>query len=151
LLNSLFNYLQRKGYFSTCQTRFIQFRVAGILYICHQIKSKMVMTKFLRNSFALLVISLFTLTVSCSKDDDDNDPVASFTWELTSNPGEVVFNNTSTNADIYNWSFGNGKSSTVVSPTHVYEQNDSFIVTLTATGKGMTVSVKDTVLVDNMP
>lgn len=109
------------------------------------------MKTFFKNSFTLLAISLFVLVVSCSKDDEDNDPVASFTWELTANPGEVVFNNTSTNADIYNWSFGNGKSSTVVSPTHIYEQNDSFIVTLTATGKGMTVSVKDTVLVDNIP
>jgi PKD repeat protein len=109
-----------------------------------------IMHKF-KNIVAIIFIVSLIVSASCKKDDKNDDPVAAFTWEQTTNPGEIVFKNNSKNASIYSWNFGNGKSSTATNPTHVYDQNDSYIVTLSATGKGLTVSVKDTIVVNNIP
>lgn len=64
-------------------------------------------------------------------------PIASFTWQTsnTNAPSTVVFKNTSTNADaaIYSWDFGDGSTSFIANPTHVYATVGSFTATLTAT------------------
>ena len=105
------------------------------------------MKKFL--PWVLVVFVL--LAIGCKKDDDDNkEPKAAFTWQLTDVPGQVKFTNASTNAQIFEWKFGDGTASTSTSPAHLYEENDSFIVTLKAFGKGSN-SVQDTVLVNNLP
>jgi parallel beta-helix repeat protein len=59
-------------------------------------------------------------------------PVASFT--TTSGGSIYIFNNTSTNATSYMWDFGDGNTSTDVSPSHVYAGVDStYTVQLIAT------------------
>lgn len=98
---------------------------------------------------SILAIFLLAFT-GCSKDDDDDGIQAGFSWQLTANPGEVAFTNTSNNADVYEWNFGDGDGSTAPNPTHVYDDNGEYIVTLKAFGEG-TASVNDTVLVDNIP
>lgn len=66
-------------------------------------------------------------------------PVASFTVDHTSGyaPLIAVFNNMST-GDItgYHWDFGDGTSSSEVSPSHTYNNVGSYAVTLKATGPG---------------
>jgi PKD repeat protein len=57
-------------------------------------------------------------------------PVASFTYNLMDPTVEFV--NTSLNATSYNWTFGDGNSSTEVNPTHTYASDNSYTVTLTA-------------------
>jgi len=57
-------------------------------------------------------------------------PVASFTMNLMD--PTVEFINTSLNATSYNWTFGDGNSSTEVNPTHTYASDNSYTVTLTA-------------------
>ena len=84
------------------------------------------------------------------KKDDNKDVLAAFSFELTANPGEVIFTNSSSNADIYTWNFGDGNSSTIVNPTHVYSDNDTYIVILKAQGSSGSNSVQDTVIVDNI-
>jgi PKD repeat protein len=68
------------------------------------------------------------------------DPIPDFTFTyLNSNqnaPSNVVFSNTSQNADTYKWDFGTGKdSSTQKSPQFLYTLNDDFLVKLEATNK----------------
>jgi PKD repeat protein len=47
----------------------------------------------------------------------------------------VVFTNGSNNAVEYNWDFGDGTSSDVVNPIHVYNSTGTFEVALTAIGR----------------
>lgn len=84
-----------------------------------------------------LFIAVSLIFISCSKNDSTPVaplPIASFLWNTvnTTAPSTVIFNNTSTNATSYNWNFGDGKISTVASPTHVYSTVGTFTVGLTA-------------------
>jgi PKD repeat protein len=61
------------------------------------------------------------------------NPLPSAGFTTTQNENVVGFNNTSQNASTYFWDFGDGTTSTEVSPTHEYLENGEFTVTLTAT------------------
>jgi gliding motility-associated-like protein len=61
-------------------------------------------------------------------------PVALFSAPDTACANAVVkFNNTSQNATIYSWDFGDGGTSTVSQPTHIYAQAGKYTVSLIAT------------------
>ena len=106
---------------------------------------------FTKKYLPWMLVVFVLLAIGCKKDDDDKkEPKAAFTWQLTDVPGEVDFTNTSQNAQTFEWNFGDGTASTATSPMHLYEENDSFIVTLKAFGEGSN-SVRDTVLVNNLP
>ncbi len=56
---------------------------------------------------------------------------------------EYTFTNSSTNAISYEWDFGDGNTSTEVSPTHVYATPDIYTVKLTATSEsGLSASLE---------
>jgi len=57
--------------------------------------------------------------------------VASDTINL-SNGGNISFSNQSNNASNYLWDFGDGNFSNNNSPTHTYNQNGNYLITLTA-------------------
>lgn len=93
------------------------------------------------------IISVATLTLmlsasSCNKNPDDGDPattpIASFTWigNETPAPVEVQFINSSLNANLYEWEFGDGGVSTEKDPVHTYfntsGETKDFIVVLKA-------------------
>ena len=61
--------------------------------------------------------------------------VASFTYSIENNkaPAIVQFSNTSSNSDSYQWSFGDGLSSSEESPSHKFEKSGTFSVKLIAT------------------
>ncbi len=106
----------------------------------------------LKKILPLLTVIALIVWAGCKKDDDDNNvPVAAFSYELTGVPGEVQFINQSQNAALFEWDFGDGGSSTMDNPSHTYDENDDFIVTLEAEGVDQTVSVSDTVTVNNVP
>jgi len=98
-----------------------------------------------------LIIIIGLLVWSGCKKDENKDVLANFSFALTTNPGEVIFTNSSSNADVYEWNFGDGASSLAINPTHVYEENDTYIVILKATGSEGNNSVRDTVIVNNIP
>ncbi len=82
---------------------------------------------------------------SCKKDDDAVvQPVANFTAVVDGPTKTATFTNTSTNAEVYSWDFGDGSTiSSEASPVHVYTTGGDFIVSLTAAGvAGSTASVK---------
>jgi PKD repeat protein len=68
-------------------------------------------------------------------------PVANFTYTGGSvAPATIIFTNTSTNATLYAWDFGDGSGiSTVASPSHTYTQSGTYTVSLSA-GNGSTNS-----------
>lgn len=74
-------------------------------------------------------------------------PVADFAY-TTGNcdgPCTITFINGSTNAKTYKWDFGDTTTSTDEKPTHIYQHEGSYKVTLTATGDGGTHAVQKTV------
>jgi len=96
-----------------------------------------------------LFVGLFLLGMTaCQK-----EPTASFTASKTTvEVGEVVmFTNTSKEGDSYEWSFGDGNTSTTASPTHTYNTAGTFIVTLKAKSKNgkKTDEATTTITVEN--
>ncbi|MDD2983495.1 MAG: PKD domain-containing protein [Crocinitomicaceae bacterium] len=59
---------------------------------------------------------------------DRYNPVSTFGFTINGNA--VTFNNTSTNADISYWNFGDGNTSTDLNPVHTYATVGSYDVTL---------------------
>jgi PKD repeat protein len=64
--------------------------------------------------------------------------VADFSGDPTNGPAPltVYFTNLSSGATNYSWDFGDGNTSTVVSPTNIYTNGGSYTVSLTAIGPG---------------
>jgi len=85
-------------------------------------------------SFARHIIDNFVLQVNTGTPA----PTAGFTAIVRtgSAPFTVTFSNTSTGATSYAWTFGDGGTSTDVSPSHVYQGAGVYTVSLTATGTG---------------
>jgi peptidyl-prolyl cis-trans isomerase B (cyclophilin B) len=75
--------------------------------------------------YTLGVIAL--LTVSCG-------PIANFTYtiEKADAPAKVVFQNSSKKAETYLWQFGDGDTTSSVSPKHQYFASGNYEVTLSA-------------------
>lgn len=82
---------------------------------------------------------------------DKPEPIASFTASTyTPSIDEVVsFTNSSQNATSYTWDFGDGTSSTVPSPTHVFTQAGTFNVQLVAEGEGGTNTAAQIITVNS--
>jgi PKD repeat protein len=78
-------------------------------------------------------------------------PAPSFTYTLGANNNVVYFVNTSTSATRYIWSFGNGNTSTSLSPNNTYLTQGSYTVTLTAINNCDTISTTQLVNVNTFP
>ena len=85
----------------------------------------------------LIVFTLGFIFSMCGKDDDSdtvNNPVANFTITGGDKPAphKVILTNTSTDATAYEWDFGDGVASTITSPSHVYQEEGSYTISLIA-------------------
>lgn len=71
-------------------------------------------------------------------------PVANFTGSplVICPDGVVNFTNTSTGATSYLWNFGDGGTSTLTSPSHIYDRTNSYDVTLIASNDGCKDTLK---------
>jgi PKD repeat protein len=81
-----------------------------------------------------------------------NPPVAAFTVDRVSGPAPltVQFTNRSTgNITAYNWDFGDGNTSTLISPTHTFTTVGSYNVILQVTGQGGVSTVVRQITVSN--
>ncbi len=76
-------------------------------------------------------------------------PTAGFS--STTNGLTATFTNNSANANTYNWSFGDGNSSSENNPVHTYGQDGVYTVTLTATGTCGTSTSTQTVTIVTVP
>ena len=104
--------------------------------------------KYISRLSALAI--LLSLIIGCNDEDtfDPINPTAAFTYEINAdNPFEVSFVSTITDRDSLRWNFGDGGTSTLAHPTHVYAEVGSYDLTLTAFGEpGSTPTVIDTII-----
>lgn len=92
-------------------------------------------------TIAVTVTGIYSVTITnpttgCSITDNvsvtvNYTPVANFI--ATATGLTVVFTNTSTDGASYNWSFGDGGTSTTANPSHTYAVEGAYTVTLTVT------------------
>lgn len=96
----------------------------------------------------------------CTSDETKNQyvkiasPVASFAVsdsESTCPPLIVQFTNTSSNMDTYSWDFGDGNTSSALSPSHFYNVAGVYTAVLTITSKGGCISTKTKTIRVNGP
>ncbi|MDV7395456.1 PKD domain-containing protein, partial [Arthrospira platensis SPKY1] len=60
-------------------------------------------------------------------------PEAGFSYEVQPDGATVVFTNHTVGADSFHWNFGDGDTSLLHSPTHVFDGGGDYTVVLTAT------------------
>jgi PKD repeat protein len=109
--------------------------------------------KTLKNVTLLMALFGLITVSSCKKEDTIAEGVSCFVNSPNAvDVGETVsFTNCSQNASSYNWNFGDGSSSNLSSPNHVYTSAGTYEITLTSenvdglgssTSKSITVSAK---------
>lgn len=98
--------------------------------------------------YITILLALFSIN-SCSDDETYPDPAANFTAsKTTARIGEFVqFTNTSEDATAFRWSFGDGTTSSEISPRKSYEATGVYTVSLVSTGKGGSVISSSTITV----
>src|SRR5688500_17235929 len=97
---------------------------------------------------------VFLFLFFCSGQGRAQSPAASFTFSPNQGcaPLNVQFTNTSTGAVSYQWTFGNGNSSTLANPSNIYSLPGNYTVTLTAVSSGgATASVSQQINVISPP
>ena len=106
---------------------------------------------------AILLISFFV--VSCDEDEPEPEgdaPVAAFTADKTAvETGESIqFTDTSTESPTsWSWDFGDGNNSSSQNPTHSYDAEGTYSVSLTATNEfgSDDVTMTDYITVTDVP
>ena len=101
------------------------------------------------NYLLLLLLGISLLNACKKKEEDPIAPTASFTVSKMTVvvDEEVQFTNTSAEATSYQWSFGDGTTSTEASPKKSFSTSNTFTVTLVSTGPGGTKSAVANVVV----
>ncbi|MCZ6520788.1 MAG: PKD domain-containing protein [Bacteroidetes bacterium] len=92
----------------------------------------------MKNNLLLICGLAATVFLNACGDDELPKAVPAFEVDVDGVPEvgiPIMFDNLSTNADSYQWNFGDGDSSTVVSPSHTYDEAGDYEVILTATTK----------------
>lgn len=74
------------------------------------------------------------------------DPKADFNYSVNGN--SVTLENISTNTSSYHWGFGDGSSSSLPSPTHLYANPGNYPVTLVAKHCGRTDSITQLISIE---
>jgi len=88
----------------------------------------------MKKSIKLVLGAAVMAAVLSSCGEDPVLPTAEFTYDPAevAQYEEVAFTNTSTEADSYTWDFGEGGSSTEMSPTYMFKNTGTFTVKLVA-------------------
>ena len=105
----------------------------------------------MKPKFSLLIITALFLGAGCSKDEDGAPFEALFSYSVsgfTSNFSNFTdFRNYTGPYAEYSWDFGDGETSTLASPSHIYDATGEYQVTLTATKSGVSSTFSDKVTI----
>jgi len=93
------------------------------------------MKRKLNLTWAIFFLLVLTQLISCKKDEEEPDVIASFTFQVdAADFRKVTFTNQSTNFSALLWNFGdNTATSAETNPVHTYADQGAYTVTLTAT------------------
>jgi len=108
----------------------------------------------IRTYICFFVSLLLIFFIACSPDSIKVKPLAGFDFSPKENivvSDTIKFLNMSENSNSYFWDFGDGDTSTLKDPTHVYERSGSFIVTLISTNEELIDTSSITVTILKMP
>lgn len=107
--------------------------------------------KHIKTIFYIIPFLFFLGLTGCeSSDDEMAAPVleAGFTQTINAVNGQVTFINTSTAAVSYDWDFGDGTSSTLISPIKTYDMGGTYqVVLMVIDASGNTSSFQDDVII----
>ena len=94
------------------------------------------MRKFSKFSWIFILMAVFAVAVSCSKDEETPDVISSFTFTVdAANFKMIHFTNASQDFSTLSWNFGDNTAlSNELNPVHTYAAVGTYTVTLTATG-----------------
>jgi PKD repeat protein len=91
------------------------------------------MNKYLKYAHQMLVFLIVIPFFGCN-DEQHSEVTAGFSYTLNGETGTTAFINTSTNATLYLWEFGDGKTSNEINPQNTYAPG-TYFVSLTASNK----------------
>lgn len=99
---------------------------------------------------SFLVLGSFLFTIGCTDVDlVIPPPTAGFTFSIDSETGGIVtFNNTSEDAESFQWDFGDGTFSTLSNPRKIYMKDGTYDVSLVATNAGGSDEDKQTLNIE---
>ena len=105
----------------------------------------------MKPKISLLIITALFVAAGCNKDKNDASFKALFYYTVsgfTTNFSNFTdFRNYSGPYAEYSWDFGDGETSTLASPTHIYDATGEYQVTLTATKAGATSTFSDKITI----
>ena len=107
--------------------------------------------KDLKKGFKIIAILIIGLVYTGCEEDDNVRPgvEAIFSHTINQKTGVVRFLNTSSNADKYNWDFGNNTTSTEVNPTRTFAPG-TYTVTLFASNvAGASSTFEDSITIED--
>lgn len=97
------------------------------------------------------IYAMSLLLQGCSFEDNRETPHPKAGFNTTNDEvyknEPVTFTNTSSNADAFEWDFGDGTSSSESSPSHTFSSCGKYSVRLTVSANGMTDSASKTISV----
>lgn len=96
-----------------------------------------------------IIINYFFILLLIASACKKPEPAVDFSMDKDNVQAPIVvnFTNATTDADNYEWDFGDGASSTDVNPSHEYITGGNHTVSLSATGEGGTTSVSKTITI----
>src|SRR6476661_6438110 len=105
----------------------------------------------MKPKFSLYIILALLLGVGCKKDDNATPFKALFSYSVsgfTTNFSNFTdWRNYSGPYAEYSWDFGDGTTSTVASPSHIYSAIGDYQVTMTALKGGQTSTFSDKITI----